>query len=152
MDVYHVCELACGIKILLISKPNFSLLVDNVEFVLSMDFPHLPIWPSKPMYHLTSFRKLKILIAPCNFTMKNFFWSLDVTDFDMSHWSIFNFAAKVAGWCASPIWLYAKRQSDIIISWALGLVALDIEIRLFWSIYFYMTFPKINPCLLNKRI
>ena len=83
---------------------------------------------------LTSFHKLKNSISPCNFTMRNLFWPLDVTDFDMSHWSMFNFAAKVAGWCASPIWLYAKRQSDIIISWALGLVALDIEIRLFWSI------------------
>ena len=95
-------------------------------------------------------------IGKFNFSVQfhnmKFLWPLDVNESDMSHWSMFNFAPKVVVWCASPIWLYAKRQSEIIISWALGLVALDIEIRLFWSIYFYMTFSKINPFLLNKRI
>ena len=135
-----------------LEKVHYLMHLHNAKFIWAMDFPHLPIWLSKSIYHFTSFRKLKNFIAPCNFTMWNLFWPLDVIEFDMSHWSIFNFAAKVASWCTSPIWLYAKRQSDIIISWALGLVALDIEIRLFWSIYFYMTFPKTNRCLLHKII
>ena len=135
-----------------IDKFHYLMHLHNKKFILCVYFPHLPIWLSKPIYHITSFRNMKNLIAPCNFTMRNFFWPLDVTKFDMSHWSIFNFAAQVAGWCASPILLYAKRQSDNIISWVLGLVAVDIEIILFWSICFYMTFAKINPCLLNKRI
>ena len=137
---YHVCELACGIKISLISKPNFSLLVDNAKFVLSVDFSHLPIWPSKPIYHLTSFRKLKNLIALCNFTMRNFFWPLDVTEFDMSHWSMFNFATKVPGWWGSPICIYAKKQRDIIISWALGLCLKYLLVK--YPIYFFHKISK----------
>ena len=34
---------------------------------------------------LTSFHKLKNFVSPYNFTMRNFFWLLDVTEFDMSH-------------------------------------------------------------------
>ena len=123
-----------------IEKIHYLVHLHNAKFILSVDFPHLPILPSKHIYHLTSFRKLKNLISLCDFTMWNFFWPLDVTEFDMSHWSMFNFAAKVAGWCASPIWLYAKKQSDIIISWALGLCLKYLLVK--YPIYFFHKISK----------
>ena len=39
----HVSKLSHGIKILQISKFNFSLHVTSAELMLAMDFPHLPI-------------------------------------------------------------------------------------------------------------
>ena len=123
-----------------IEKIHYLMHLHNVKFILSVDFPHLPIWPSKPIYHLTSFRKLKNLIAPCNFTMRNFFWPLDVNEFDMSHWCMFNFATKVAGWCATPIWLYAKKQSDIIISQVLGLCLKHLLVK--YPTYFFHKISK----------
>ena len=122
-----------------IEKLHYLMHLYNEKFILFMDFPHLPIL-SKPIYHLTSFCKLKKSIAPCNFTMQNFFWPLDVTEFDMSHWSIFNFAPKVTGWCVSPIWLYAKKQSDIIISWALGIFLKYLLVK--YPIYFFHKISK----------
>ena len=130
----------CPYPISRIVKIHFSFLVDNAKFVLSVDFPHLPIWPSKPIYHLTSFHKLKNLIAMCNFTMRNFFWPLDVNEFDMSHWSMFNFATKVVGWCVSPIWLYTKKKTDIIISWALGICLKYLLVK--YPIYFFHKISK----------
>ena len=123
-----------------IEKVQYLMHLHNAKFIWAVDFPHLRIWPSKPIYHLTSFCKLKNLIAPCNITMRNFFWPLDVNEFDMSHWSMFNFATKVARWCVSPDWHYAKKQSDIIISWALGICLKYLLVK--YPIYFFHKISK----------
>ena len=95
-------------KILLSKKFTYLMQVHNEKLSYTVDFPHLPIWPSKPIYHLTSFRKLENLISPCNFTMQNFFEPLDEMCFNLDCWSMFSFSTQVAGWFASPIWVYAR--------------------------------------------
>ena len=86
------------------------------------------------------FRKLKKFIILSIFIMQNFFWPLDVNEFDMRHWYMFNFSAKVAGWCASPIWLYTKKKTDIIISWALGICLKYLLVK--YPIYFFHKISK----------
>ena len=55
-------------KISLTKKLTCLMQVHNAKWSYTVDFPHLPTWQSKPIYHLTSFHKLKNLIAPLNFT------------------------------------------------------------------------------------
>ena len=82
-------------KISLTKNLTYVMQVHNAKWLYTVDFLHLPIWPSKLIYHLTSFDKLKNLIAWCNSTMQNLFghwmwmsliWAIDLCLILLQKW------------------------------------------------------------------